>query len=204
MKSIHSKSLISLSLVALSFSLISCNSGSVSSKEKEIHQDHVSLRFWYDETSQTNDILGFAHLWYQGETLGSAFKNVVEPHNLVAGDVLNFSFTGEYADSIMVIPGVLDIWGEVIDYEYTKTFVEKVTIESGTLIDTLNNSYEIEDPYVILNKQGAYTSLEKYQGDKLYVSLDYEKMYINIDRNDSRQYGPSRKIAAALYAYQPR
>lgn len=213
MKNSLTKSIIGLAVLALSFGVAACtvdptsrNSGSNDiggSSEKEIHYMNVSLRNWYDERSQTDYILGFAHLWYEGETLGTAFKDVIQPRVLVAGDVFHFSFTGEVADSIMVVPGCLDIWGEVIDYEYIKTIMDKVEPENSSLIDALNN-YEIKDPYVILNQQGAYTSLEKYEGDKVYVTLDYKKMYIDIDRNDSREYGPSRPIAAAIYAYDPR
>ena len=213
MKRNFTKSLIGLIVLALSFGVSACtvdqtsknssNSVDSGSTNQEIHHMNVSLRYWYDERPQADYILGFGHLWYEGETLGTAFKDVIQPRVLVAGDVFHFSFTGEVADSVMVVPGCLDIWGEVIDYEYIKTIMDKVEPESGSLIDALNN-YEIKDPYVILNQQGAYTSLEKYEGDKVYVTLDYKKMYIDIDRNDSRQYGPSRPIAAAIYAYDPR
>ena len=214
MKRNITKSIIGLAVLALSFGVTACSVDPTSrnsdysaiggSSEKEIHYMNVSLRNWYDERPQTDYILGFAHLWYEGETLGTAFKGVIEPRVLVAGDVFHFSFTGEVADSIMVIPGRLDIWGEVIDYEFIKTTMEKVEPESGSLIDTLNSMYQIDEPYVILNQQGAYTSLEKYEGNKVYVTLDYKKMYIDVDRNESRQYGPSLPIAAAIYAFDPR
>ena len=76
--------------------------------------------------------------------------------------------------------------------------------KNGSLVDALNNLYQIDEPYVILNQQGAYTSLEKFEGNKVYVTLDYKKMHIDVDRNDSRQYEPSLPIAAAIYAYDPR
>lgn len=212
MKRNLAKSIISLAVLALSFGVTACsvdptsrNSGSNDiggSSEKEIHYMNVSLRNWYDERPQTDYILGFAHLWYEGETLGTAFKDVIEPRVLVAGDVFHFSFTGEVADSIMVVPGRLDIWGEVIDYEYIKTTIEKVEPEDGSLADALS-MYEINDPYVILNQQGAYTSLEKFEGDKVFVTLDYKKMYIDVKRTDD-PVEPSRPIAAAIYAYDPR
>ena len=224
MKRILTKSVISLAILVLSFGVAGCISNVHTSKEQEsknshvdssydsssvsseteIHNMNVSLKYWYDEQSKTNYILGFGHLWYEGETLGSVFKDVIQPRVLVAGDVFHFSFTGEIADKIMMIPGVLDIWGELIDYEYIKTTMEKVEPENGSLVDTLNNLYQIDEPYVILNQQGAYTSLEKFEGNKVYVTLDYKKMYINVDKNDSRQYEPSLPIAAAIYAYDPR
>ena len=224
MKRKLAQSITGLIAFALSFGVVGCSFDSISSKEQEsqtsatkvssdsssvsseaeIHYMNVSLRNWYDERPQTDYILGFAHLWYEGETLGTAFKDVIEPRVLVAGDVFHFSFTGEVADSIMVIPSRLDIWGEVIDYEFIKTTMEKVEPESGSLIDILNSMYQIDEPYVILNQQGAYTSLEKYEGNKVYITLDYKKMYIDVDRNDSRQYGPSLPIAAAIYAFDPR
>ena len=213
MKRKFTKNMLSLAVLVLSFSATSCSVDPTSknsdysaiggSSEQEIHYMNVSLRNWYDERQQTDYILGFAHLWYEGETLGTAFKDVIQPRVLVAGDVFHFSFTGEVADSIMVVPGRLDIWGEVIDYEYIKTTIEKVEPEDVSLADALS-MYEIKDPYVILNQQGAYTSLEKFEGDKVYVTLDYKKMYIDIDRNDSRQYEPSRPIVSAIYAYDPR
>ena len=213
MKRNITKSIIGLAVLAFSFGVTACSVDPTSrnsdysaigvSSEQEIHYMNVSLRNWYDEKPQTDYILGFAHLWYEGETLGTAFKDVIEPRVLVAGDVFHFSYTGELADPVMSIPGVLSIYGELIDYEYIKTKMDKVEPLSGSLIDALNN-YEIKDPYVILNQQGAYTSLEKFEGDKVYVTLDYKKMYIDVDRNDSRQYEPSRPVVAAIYAYDPR
>ena len=212
MKNSLTKSIISLAILALSFGVTACtidptsnnNSSEVpASSEKEIKHANVSLRYYYEESSQSTSYLGFAHLWYEGEKLGGDFKDVIEPRVLVAGDVFHFSYTGELADPVMSIPGVLSIYGELIDYEYIKTKMDKVEPLSGSLIDALNN-YEIKDPYVILNQQGAYTSLEKFEGDKVYVTLDYKKMYIDVDRNDSRQYEPSRPVVAGIYAYDPR
>ena len=213
MKNSLTKSIIGLTVLALSFGVTACSVDPTSrnsdysaidaSSEQEIHYMNVSLRNWYDERPQTDYILGFAHLWYEGETLGTAFKDVIQPRVLVAGDVFHFSYTGELADPVMSIPGVLSIYGELIDYEYIKTKMDKVEPLSGSLIDALNN-YEIKDPYVILNQQGAYTSLEEFEGNKVYVTLDYKKMYIDVDQNDSRQYEPSRPIVAAIYAYDPR
>ena len=71
-------------------------------------------------------------------------------------------------------------------------------------IQGYENLYQIDEPYVILNQPGAYTSLEKFESNKVYVTLDYKKMYINVDKNDSRQYEPSLPVAAAIYAYDPR
>ena len=212
MKRNITKSIIGLAVLALSFGVTACSVDPTSrnsdysaigaSLEQEIHYMNVSLKNWYDEKPQTDYILGFAHLWYEGETLGTAFKDVIQPRVLVAGDVFHFSYTGELADPVMSIPGVLSIYGELIDYEYIKTTMDKVEPESGSLIDALNN-YEIKDPYVILNQQGAYTSLEKFEGNKVYISLDYKKMYIDVKRTDD-PVEPSRPIAAAIYAFDPR
>ena len=212
MKSKLTKSMISLAVIALSFGATACSVDPTSrnsdysaiggSSEQEIHYMNVSLRNWYDEKPQTDYILGFAHLWYEGETLGTAFKDVIQPRVLVAGDVFRFSYTGELADPVMSIPGVLSIYGELIDYEYIKTTIEKVEPKDGSLADALS-MYEINDPYVILNQQGAYTSLEKFEGDKVFVTLDYKKMYIDVKRTDD-PVEPSRPIAAAIYAYDPR
>ena len=212
MKSKLTKSMISLAVIALSFGVTACSVDPTSrnsdysaiggSSEQEIHYMNVSLRNWYDERPQTDYILGFAHLWYEGETLGTAFKDVIQPRVLVAGDVFRFSYTGELADPVMSIPGVLSIYGELIDYEYIKTTIEKVEPEDVSLADALS-MYEINDPYVILNQQGAYTSLEKFEGDKVFVTLDYKKMYIDVKRTDD-PVEPSRPIAAAIYAFDPR
>ena len=213
MKRKLTKSMISLAVLALSFSATSCTvdptsknseSSAPISSNSEIKYANVSLRYWYDDTPQSDYILGFGHLWYEGETLGSDFKDVIQPRVLVAGDVFHFSYKGELADQIMSIPGVLDIWGELIDYEYIKTTMEKVEPENGSLVDALNNLYQIDEPYVILNQQGAYTSLEEFEGDKVYVTLDYKKMYINVDTDDSHQHEPSLPIVAAIYAFDPR
>ena len=212
MKRNIAKSIISLAVLALSFGVTACSVDPTSrnsdysaigaSSEQEIHYMNVSLKNWYDEKPQTDYILGFAHLWYEGEKLGTAFKDVIQPRVLVAGDVFHFSYTGEIADPVMSIPGVLSIYGELIDYEYIKTTIEKVEPKDGSLADALS-IYEINDPYVILNQQGAYTSLEKFEGDKVFVTLDYKKMYIDVKRTDD-PVEPSRPIAAAIYAFDPR
>lgn len=215
MKRNLTKSIIVITLLALSFGVASCNTNQVSSKEdssyinnsgstiQEIYNKNVSLRYYYEQSPvQGSSILGIAHLYYEGDKLGRGFQDVIEPRVLVGGDVFHFSFTGQIADPIMSIPGDLSIMGEVIDYEYIKTTLRKVEPESGSLIDALNN-YEIKDPYVIINQQGSYKSLEDFDGDKVYITFDYKAMYMkDYDENDSAE--PVRPIVAAIYSFDPR
>ena len=94
--------IIRLAVIALSFGVTSCTVDPTSnnnsfvvpnSSEKEIKYANVSLRYYYEESSQSSSYLGFAHLWYEGQKLGGGFKDVIEPRVLVAGDVFHFSYT---------------------------------------------------------------------------------------------------------------
>ena len=90
----------------------------------DIKTANVSLTYYYNN--------GIAKLYYENQTLGSAFKDIVEPSILVAGDVLNFQYTGRIMDPIFSIPGELDVAGNLEKYKYIQTVIQEFTFSAKT------------------------------------------------------------------------
>ncbi len=157
---------------------------------------NVSLNYFYDS---------FAKLYYEGCVLGDAFDSVIQPSNLIAGDVLHFDYVGKLADPVFSIPGVIDIVGRLERYHFIKTEIKKYHSDLGPIkdnLDVLRGIYQIEFEYVITNRNGrngTYVSLDSYDGRDLYVSIDYKRMYLASDQHET-----TRTIVAALYSYNPR
>ncbi len=157
---------------------------------------NVSLNYFYDS---------FAKLYYEGCVLGDAFNSVIQPNDLIGGDVFHFDYTGKLADPIYSIPGEININGRLERYKYIKTEIRNCHSDLGPIkdnLDTLRSLYQIEYEYVIISKNGTYISLENYEGSELYISIDYKRMYM--DTNATTNHESARPIVAALYSYNPR
>lgn len=157
----------------------------------DIKTANVSLTYYYDN--------GIAKLYYENQTLGSAFKDIVEPSILVAGDVLHFQYTGRIMDPIYSIPGELDIAGYLEKYNYIQTAIQEFTFSS---VSELDGAFKINDRYVITNNSGQYISLDDFSGNKLYLSFDYKSMYM--DESGDISHEPERKIISGIYSFNPR
>lgn len=154
---------------------------------------NVSLNYFYDS---------FAKLYYEGCVLGDAFDSVIQPSNLIAGDVLHFDYVGKLADPIYSIPGEIDIVGRLERYHFIKTEIRNYHSDLGPIkdnLDVLRGIYQIDFEYVITKSNGTYVSLDNYDGSDLYVSIDYKRMYLASDQHET-----TRTIVAALYSYNPR
>lgn len=158
----------------------------------DIKNANVSLTYYYYNN-------GIAKLYYENQTLGSAFKDIVEPNILVAGDVLNFQYTGRIMDPIFSIPGELDVAGNLEKYKYIQTVIQEFTFSS---VSELDGAFKINDRYVITNKSGQYISLDDFSGNKLYLSFDYKSMYM--DERGDISHDPERKIISGIYSFNPR
>lgn len=157
----------------------------------DIKTANVSLTYYYDN--------GIAKLYYENQTLGSAFKDIVEPSILVAGDVLHFQYTGRIMDPIYSIPGKLDIAGYLEKYNYIQTAIQEFTFSS---VSELDGAFKINERYVITNNSGQYISLDDFSGNKLYLSFDYKSMYM--DESGDITHEPERKIILGIYSFNPR
>jgi len=160
----------------------------------ELRTENISLNYYYDDV--------YATLLYGGCNLGHSFDSMIQPSNLIAGDVLHFDYVGKLADPIYSIPGEIDIVGRLESYHFIKTEIRNYHSDLGPIkdnLDVLCGMYQIEFEYVITNRNGTYVSLDNYDGSDLYVSIDYKSMYMGSDQHETK-----RPIVAALYSYNPR
>jgi hypothetical protein len=137
--------------------------------------------------------------------LGDAFDSVIHPNDLIGGDVFHFDYTGKLADPIYSIPGEININGRLERYKYIQTEIRNYHSNLGPIkdnLDTLRSLYQIDCEYAIINKSGLYVSLDSFEGDELYISVDYKRMYM--DTNADTDHKSTKTIVAALYSYKPR
>ena len=170
------------------------NKGKHVNPDYELRTENIPLNYYYFDA--------YATLYYGGCTLGHSFDNVIQPSNLIAGDVLHFDYVGKLADPIYSIPGEIDIVGRLERYHFIKTEIRNYHSDLGPIkdnLDVLRGMYQIDFEYVITNRNGTYVSLDNYDGSDLYVSIDYKRMYMASDQHET-----TRPIVAALYSYNPR
>ena len=171
--------------------------GKNANPDYELRTENISLNYYfYDDDANVK-------LFYEGCcNLGHSFDSVIQPGDLIAGDVLHFDYVGKLADPVFSIPGVIDIVGRLERYHFIKTEIKKYHSDLGPIkdnLDVLRGMYQIEFEYVIINRNGTYVSLDSYDGSNLYVSIDYKRMYLASDQHET-----TRPIVAALYSYNPR
>lgn len=172
------------------------NKGKHANPDYELRTENISLNYYfYDEDA-------YVTLFYEGCILGHSFDSVIQPSNLIAGDVLHFDYVGKLADPIYSIPGEIDIVGRLERYHFINTEIRNYHSDLGPIkdnLDVLRGMYQIDFEYVITNRNGTYVSLDSYDGSDLYVSIDYKRMYLASDQHET-----NRPIVAALYSYNPR
>jgi len=174
--------------------------GKHANPDYELRTENISLNYYfYDDDANVK-------LFYEGCcNLGHSFDSVIQPGDLIAGDVLHFDYVGKLADPVFSIPGEIDIVGRLERYHFIKTEIKKYHSDLGPIkdnLDVLRGIYQIEFEYVITNRNGrngTYVSLDSYDGSDLYVSIDYKRMYLASDQHET-----NRPIVAALYSYNPR
>lgn len=145
--------------------------------------------YWYVSETTTGEPL--ATLLVNDGFLGSGFDEIVIPKDITAGDTITIEYTGdiEIAESFPAHIYLQD--GEVISFSFSYANVIPVSIENLTgemLLD-----YDAPNNYVILDRSGRYTTLDKYEGDTVYL---VEEPFKKTD--DSALY------VACMLAYNPR
>ena len=101
--------------------------------------------------------------------LGGDFNWIRIPNDIVAGDTITIEYTGDYIVQ-ETYPSNIGLDGEVISYSFSYSRVISVSIEDltgETLLD-----YDAPNNYVILDRSGRYTTLDKYEGDTVYLVED--------------------------------
>jgi len=105
----------------------------------ELRTENISLNYYYDDV--------YATLLYGGCNLGHSFDSMIQPSNLIAGDVLHFDYVGKLADPIYSIPGEIDIVGRLESYHFIKTEIRNYHSDLGPIkdnLDVLCGMYQIE------------------------------------------------------------
>ena len=133
-----------------------------------------------------------------------SFPNEIKiDKTLVAGDQLSITFNGDYSVTCQEIyPSKCVVEGEVKSYTLIETRIRSMHIDHVTIkdiADEFQKSYKLDNEYVILDREGRYTTLDSYEGHDLWLSENKRKM---IDFNACLEGSPI--YIAGLYAYDPR
>ena len=133
-----------------------------------------------------------------------SFPNEIKiDKTLVAGDQLSITFNGDYSVTCQEIyPSKCVVEGEVKSYTLIETRIRSMHIDHVTIkdiADEFQKSYKLDNEYVILDREGRYTTLDSYEGHDLWLSENKRKM---IDFNACLEGSPI--YIAGLYTYDPR
>lgn len=133
-----------------------------------------------------------------------SFPNEIKiDKTLVAGDQLSITFNGDYSVTCQEIyPSKCVVEGEVKSYTLIETRIRSMHIDHVTIkdiADEFKKSYKLDNEYVILDREGRYTTLDSYEGHDLWLSENKRKM---TDFNACLEGSPI--YIAGLYAYDPR
>lgn len=124
------------------------------------------------------------------------------PSDLVAGDTLTIKYRGNLIID-MSYPGFVHFEGEgeLISYSFKQTNIFDYTIEENkSWVDELS-VYDLDNEYVIIDKQMHYVPLSEYTGDTVFLTENKEKRAI---LDDSSTCLAQRLPISGLYAFNPR
>ena len=197
------KVMIGLLLISIVF-FSGCND--TANLEPVVKKSALSLQF------------NFVNMWeepfdllYENHKIGSGFDTYIEPVDKVAGDVLTFEYTGNvYSQEASGSNkfGTINVTG-FSSYKYIKTQIVEYVPTKGTIkdnIDELNSTYLFRHSYVVEKVSPIhyrFIPLEEYDGNKLYITLDYRTMYLD-ENNNKIEYHGEKLVVAALYTSNPR
>ncbi len=123
----------------------------------------ATYQFTYDYGFHRENLVT---LLVDGGKLRGDFESIVIPKDIVAGDIITIEYTGNVTIE-ETYPSHIGLNGEVISYSFSYANVIPVSIENLTgemLLD-----YYAPNNYVILDRSGRYTTLDKYEGDTVYL-----------------------------------
>ena len=129
--------------------------------------------------------------------------NIEEP--IVAGDQLSITFDGEY-DGVCLetYPAQCTITGTIKSYHLIQTEVLGLLVDGASMAVAIRNSgYVLDNEYVILDKEGRYTSLDEYEGSEVFLSYNQRKMEEECTCPEGAMCEPCPVYISQLYAYNP-
>ena len=124
---------------------------------------------------------------------------------VVAGDQLSITFDGEYeAICRETYPAQCTITGTIKSYHLIKTQVLGLLVDGASMATAIRNSgYVLDNEYVILDKEGRYTSLDEYEGSEVFLSYNQRKMEEECTCPEGAMCEPCPVYISQLYAYNP-
>lgn len=147
----------------------------------------------YWDSSETLTGESNTELLVDGGILGGDFDGIVIPKDITAGDTITINYTGSYT-VLETYPSHISLNGEVISYSFSYTNVIPVFTEN--LTEEMLLEYDVTNNYVILDRGGRFTTLDKYEGQLVYLMED---------RRELRQRTEDTPFyVACMLAYDPR
>lgn len=134
-----------------------------------------------------------AQVTFDYNFLSDDFNFVKVPDNLVAGDILEFTYTGEIRIA-STFPGHMYLDGKILKYQFIQTDVVGVHVDDGFInFNDLKQNYNFTTEYVILNQDYRYQELDSFIGTDVFLSLKQETSLSN-----------NKKTVVGIYAFNPR
>ena len=155
----------------------------------------VTWQFDYAYWDSSETLTGESNtkLLVDGGILGGDFDGIVIPKDITAGDTITINYTGSYT-ILETYPSYISLNGEVISYSFSYTNVIPVFTEN--LTEEMLLEYDAPNNYVILDRGGRFTTLDKYEGQLVYLMED---------RRELRQRTEDTPFyVACMLAYDPR
>ena len=161
-------------------------------KETNIVTWQFNYTYWHETETATGE--PSATLLVNDGFLGSGFNEIVIPEDLTAGDTITIEYTGyiEIAESFPARIYLQD--GEVISYYFSYSNVVPMYTEYVT--EELLLEYDAPNNYVILDRSGKYTTLDKYESETVYLVEDQRTIK---QRTEDQPF-----YVACMLAYNPR
>ncbi len=155
----------------------------------------VTWQFDYAYWDSNETLTGESNtqLLVDGGILGGGFDGIVIPKDITAGDTITISYTGSYT-VLETYPSSISLSGEVISYSFSYTNI--VPIFTENLTEEMLLEYNAPNNYVILDRGGRFTTIDKYEEEKVYLVEDQRT--IRQRTQDTPFY------VACMLAYNPR
>lgn len=184
--------LMSIFLILTSICLISCG--------QQINEYSFFATFIFDHVYDHDMQKNVADLLFNDNYLSDDFNQIEIPSNLVAGDELKIKCTGDII-ATESYPGTLYLSGELISYSFIFTEIIGIHVDDSYITKDALSYYILNNENVILNENGEFISLDRYQGQDIFLTIDKSK-----DENclDGAWCSPQVRYIAGLYAYNPR
>ncbi|MBQ9266035.1 MAG: hypothetical protein IJ186_03090 [Bacilli bacterium] len=189
-------------IAILSFGLSSCVD--TSNDENKVLLLDAAFVFERDQTDESN---GTATLLFNDSYYSFSSELKIDKP-IVAGDQLRIVFNGDYdCECQETYPANCRVEGDIINYSLLETHVIGVHVDDTTIgetADDIRRGYLLDNEYVILDEDGRYTTLDKYDGHDLFLSENRRKAIELCTCPEGALCEECPFYVAGLYAYNPR